>query len=106
MTTTSSIFNIRIESMGKFFLALIITSFFAYCAFLVGTVQAVSERRSLSTEIREMKTTLAQLEIDYYARTHELGLGSLDTFGYTTTQPHFVRADGTSATTPAVALAE
>lgn len=106
MTTTSSIFNIRIESMGKFFLGLLVVSFFSYCALLVSTVQAVDDRRDLAMEIRDMKTSLAQLEIDYYARAHELGLGSLDQFGYTTTQPHFVRADGTSATTPAVAIAE
>lgn len=103
MNHTATFFSIRTLTLGRFFLGVIVLSFFAYCALLVQTVQAVGERKDLSTDIRDMKTELAQLEISYYAQVHSLGLSTFDTSGYVTTQPHFVMADG-SQVTSAVAM--
>lgn len=93
----------HLTTLGSFLAGILVVSFFAYGFFLIGTVSATAERRSLKTELEDLKSTVATLEIEYYEKVHALGIATVTEFGYHTTEPRFVDASGGTGAPVAVA---
>lgn len=93
----------HLSTIGRFLAGTLVLSFFAYGFFLISTVSATAERRSLKTELEDLKSTVATLEIEYYEKVHALGIATVSEFGYHTTEPRFVDANGNAGAPVAVA---